>query len=111
MPKLICSNCGWWDDEEEFYWEKDYDDYGWECPNCHKGDGWLSEPVQCQVCGDWFGSWDMVGGGCRDCLWETAANRTDIVLGYLVENADSFGEYVAEIIDKEYQIRNKNRPK
>ena len=69
----------------------------------------MSEPVQCQVCGDWFGSWDMVGGVCRDCLWETAANRTDIVLGYLVENADCFGEYVAEIIDREYKI--KNRPK
>ena len=94
MPKLICSNCGWWDDEEEFYWEKDFDDAD-----------------QCKVCWDWFGPWDLHGGVCRDCLWETAAKRTDIVLGFLTENADCFGEYAAEIIDREYQIRNKNRPK
>ena len=69
MGKLICENCDWWDDEEEFYWEKSYDDYGWECPNCHKDDGWLSNAIECKVCGYRFGPWDIYGSVCRDCLW------------------------------------------
>ena len=69
MGKLICENCDWWDDEEEFYWEKSYDDYGWECPNCHKDDGWLSNAIECKVCGDRLGPWDIYGSVCRDCLW------------------------------------------
>ena len=109
MKKLICYNCGWWDDEEEFYWQgKDIDDFGWNCPNCGKDDGWLSEAVDCEVCGDWFGEWETFGGVCRDCLWNyVVPERQDIVLGFIMENKDCFGEYAAEIIKREYAIRDK----
>lgn len=101
--KYICENCGYCDDEEEFLWRgRDIDDFGWNCPNCGKDDGWLHEAVLCDCCGDWFGEDELNGGVCRDCLWNyISVQRIDIVLGFLYENRDCFGEYASEIICRE----------
>lgn len=98
--KLICSNCEWCDDEEEFYWVgKDPDEFEVVCPCCYKEDDWIEEAKQCEYCGDWFLEDKLSGGICRDCLWNyIVKNRTDIVLGFLWENRDVFGEYASEII-------------
>ena len=104
--KMICSNCHYCDDEEEFFWRgRDIDDFGWNCPNCGKDDGWLEEAVQCAACGDWFGEEDLSGGICSLCMWERIVpDRIDIVLGFLYENRDYFGEYASEILNKENKI-------
>ena len=101
--KYICENCGWCDDLEEFFWQgRDIDDFGWNCPVCGKDDGWIHEAVMCDVCGDWFGEDELEGGICRNCLWNyITVQRPDIVLGFLYENRDVFGEYASEIICRE----------
>ena len=101
--KYICENCGWCDDESEFFWQgKDIDDFGWECPKCGKDDGWLFEGAMCNSCGEYFLEDEVHGGICSECLFDyIVTNRIDIVLGFLWENRDCFGEYVSDIINQE----------
>ena len=96
--KCVCTNCGWCDDESEFFWHgRDIDDFGWNCPNCGKDDDWIEEAVRCDICEEWMSEDDLIGGICLDCFYETAAKRQDIVTGFLWENKECFGEYAAEI--------------
>ena len=111
--KLICTHCKYCNDEEEFFWRgRGIDNFGWSCPDCGKDDGWLEEAVQCNVCGDWFEAEDLSGGVCPYCMWRhITTRRTDIVLGFLYENKDCFGEYASEIFNREFEAnRKRNRP-
>ena len=101
-----------WTEYERFNWLPDNPLYGYttlRCPWCDSEDE-LGEAKECAVCGDYFGEDILIGGICPDCFWQyVVPNREDIILGFINENRDCFGEYASEIIKREYEFRDKKK--
>ena len=110
--KYYCPDCQTVYDEEDCEFSE-YETFNWlpdkpvywyftlRCPKCDE-EG-LEEAKQCQCCGDWFGEEELTGGLCHWCLFGTIpTERQDIILGFLWENREAFGEYAAEITNKQY---------
>ena len=116
MKMYICDNCGGVMDEREAtsFLPEIHDELPerpteWvteqRCIYCNSED--IEEAELCSFCGKYHKASEMsVYGVCKKCQVDVMANvkdSTDLLIGFALENADAFIEYVAETKEKENQ--------
>ena len=107
---LVCENCGAAFESPAQHTERE--NYDWldgkpsrtvfrdACPVCWSFN--IGEGCYCLYCGNAKLLEDMLTDEiCRDCFTELSEQRTDLVKGFLSENAKDFAGYCAEKLKEE----------